>query len=163
MLTIKPHPEMDATFVKIYLQTGDALDACIRSGFKVHGHEIRTVAEYLLERPDMQLAIAAASAARSSKSPVEITRDSIISDLEEIHSNAMIDKEYSPAIAAKKLQAQLAGHLVDNVQITHKMDPKMMTDEEIIRLMNIKRKQIEAPMIDITPQPKGLGQVSHEN
>mgnify|MGYP003393119859 FL=1 len=163
MLDIRPDPIMDGMFVKIYVQTGDALDAYVRAGYKVHGYEGRTVTEYLLERPDIQLAIAAASAARSSKSPVEITRDSIISDLEDIHSNAMMDKEYAPAIAAKKLQAQLAGHLVENVQVTHKMDPKMMTDAELMRMIELKRKQITAPMIDVTPKLVGIGQIIHEN
>lgn len=159
MLNIPPDVERDAMFVKVYLQTGDGLDACKRAGFVVHGYDDRTVAEYLLDRCDIQEAIKAVKDSKARKpASVDITRESIISDLDSIHRSAMIDKDYTPAIAAKKLQAQLAGHLVDNVQVTHRMDPKMMTDEELIKIINLKRKQIESKMIDVTPI--GIGQVS---
>ena len=159
MLNIPPDVERDAMFVKVYLQTGDGLDACKRAGFVVHGYDDRTVAEYLLDRCDIQEAIKAVKDSKARKpASVDITRESIISDLDSIHRSAMIDKDYTPAIAAKKLQAQLAGHLVDNVQVTHRMDPKMMTDEELIKIINLKRKQIESKMIDVTPI--GIGQAS---
>ena len=159
MLNIPPDVERDAMFVKVYLQTGDGLDACKRAGFVVHGYDDRTVAEYLLDRCDIQEAIKAVKDSKARKpASVDITRESIISDLDSIHRSAMIDRDYTPAIAAKKLQAQLAGHLVDNVQVTHRMDPKMMTDEELIKIINLKRKQIESKMIDVTPI--GIGQAS---
>jgi hypothetical protein len=43
MLNIPPDVERDAIFVKVYLQTGDGLDACKRAGFIINGYDDRTV------------------------------------------------------------------------------------------------------------------------
>ena len=159
MLNIPPDVERDAIFVKVYLQTGDGLDACKRAGFVVHGYDDRTVAEYMLDRCDIQEAVKAAKESKARKpASVDITRESIISDLDAIHQSAMVDKEYAPAIAAKKLQAQLMGVLQESVQVTHKMDVTRMTDEQLMKLIALKSKQEDINMIDITPT--GLGQLS---
>ena len=159
MLTIPPDAERDAMFVKVYLQTGDGLDACKRAGFIVNGYDDRTVAEYLLDRCDIQEAIKLARENKGSKpAAVEITRESIISDLNDIHKQAMVDGDYTPAIAAKKLQAQLMGVLQENVQVTHKMDVTRMTDEQLMKLIALKSKQEDLKMIDVTPT--GLSQIS---
>ena len=159
MLSIPPDVERDALFVKVYLQTGDGLDACKRAGFVVHGYDDRTVAEYLLDRCDIQEAIKVAKESKARKpASVDITRESIISDLDAIHQSAMIDKDYTPAIAAKKLQAQLMGVLQESVQVTHKMDVTRMTDDQLMKLIALKSKQEDLNMIDITPT--GLGQIS---
>lgn len=158
MLNIPPDVERDAMFVKIYLQTGDALDASKRAGFVVHGYDDRTVAEYLLDRCDIQEAIKVAKESKNRKSAsVDITRESIISDLDAIHQSAMIDKDYTPAIAAKKLQAQLMGVLQENVQVTHKMDVTQMSDDQLMKLIALKSKQDDLKMIDVTPT--GLSQI----
>jgi hypothetical protein len=159
MLNIPPDVERDAMFVKVYLQTGDGLDACKRAGFIINGYDDRTVAEYLLDRCDIQEAIKIAKESKGKKpASVDITRESIISDLDAIHQSAMIDKDYTPAIAAKKLQAQLMGVLQETVQVTHKMDVTRMTDDQLMKLIALKSKQEDLNMIDITPT--GLSQIS---
>lgn len=159
MLTIPPDVERDAIFVKVFLQTGDGLDACKRAGFVVHGYDDRTVAEYLLDRQDIQISLLLAKESKERKpAVVDITRESIISDLDTIHQSAMIDKDYTPAIAAKKLQAQLMGVLQENVQVTHKMDVTQMSDEQLMKMIALKAKQEDLKMIDITPV--GLGQIN---
>ena len=70
----------------------------------------------------------------------------------------MIDKDYTPAIAAKKLQAQLMGVLQETVQVTHKMDVTRMTDDQLMKLIALKSKQEDLNMIDITPT--GLSQIN---
>jgi hypothetical protein len=70
----------------------------------------------------------------------------------------MIDKDYTPAIAAKKLQAQLMGVLQETVQVTHKMDVTRMTDDQLMKLIALKSKQEDLNIIDITPA--GLSQIS---
>jgi len=151
MLNIPPDVERDAMFVKVYLQTGDGLDACKRAGFIINGYDDRTVAEYLLDRCDIQEAIKVAKESKGRKpASVDITRESIISDLDTIHQSAMFDKDYTPAIAAKKLQAQLMGVLTENVQVTHKMDVTRMTDDQLMRLIALKSKQEDLNMIDVT-------------
>ena len=70
----------------------------------------------------------------------------------------MFEKDYTPAIAAKKLQAQLMGVLQEYVQVTHKMDVTRMTDEQLMKLIALKSKQEDLKMIDVTPT--GLSQIS---
>jgi len=159
MLSIPVDLEKDALFVKIFLQTGDALDACKRAGFIVHGYNDRIVAEYLLDRPDIQVALRAAKESETRKTaPVDITRESIISDLDVIHQSAMIEKDYTPAIAAKKLQATLMGMVQENIQITHNLDVTRMTDAQLVQMIAAKSRQEDLKMIDVTPV--GLGQIS---
>ncbi len=152
----EPNPAADALFVKLYLQTGDALDSYIRCGHKAHGYEARTAAAWLLEQPNIQLALKTAETLKP-KAPVDITRESIVSDLDAIHASAVADKDYTPAIAAKKLQASLLGLIQENVQITHKMDVSAMTDAQLEKLIAAKAKQIDG---EFTVIPQGLGQLS---
>ena len=159
MLALPVDLERDAIFVRIFLQTGDALDACKRAGFVAHGYDDRMIAEYLLERPDIQAAMRASRDSTARKSaPVEITRESIISDLDIIHQSAMVDKDYTPAIAAKKLQATLMGMVQENIQVTHNLDVTRMTDAQLMQMIAAKSKQEDLNMIDVTPV--GLGQIS---
>ena len=156
MLSIAPDPNREERFVRFYMQTGDALDACKRAGFVAHGgYDDREVAQYLIERADIRAAVQAAKDAASR--PVEITRESLLTDLEKIHTAAMGDGEYTPAIAAKKMQATLLGLVQENVQVTHRMDVTRMTDAQLIALLEKKTRQ--APMIDVTPQPVGIGHI----
>ena len=158
MTPISPDPEKDAIFVQVYLQTGDALDAYVRSGHRNPMYESRVLAQWLLERADIQLALKTAETLKP-KAPVDITRESIVSDLEHIHSKAIGDKDYTPAIAAKKLQAQLSGYLAENVTVTHKLDVSAMTDAQLEKLIAAKSKRIIDG--DFTEVPAhGLGQLS---
>lgn len=150
-------PDKDAQFVKLYLQTGDALDSYIRTGYELHGYEKRAVAQYMLERPDIQAMLKMAETLKP-KAAVEITRESIVSDLDVIHAAAVRASDYTPAIAAKKLQAQLAGFLQENVTVTHRLDVTQMTDERIMELLTAKSKHIEGDFTEVAPQ--GLGQLS---
>jgi hypothetical protein len=154
-LDIPPDPVLDTIFVRNYVQTGDALDSFKRAGYMSYGFDQRDVVGCLLNRVDIQSAIKAAF--ENPGNLVEITKDSIVSDLEIIHRSAMTAKDFTPAIAAKKLQAQLMGVLQENVSITHHMDVKRMTDEELIRLIELKSKSRANKMIDITPV--GIGKI----
>tara|TARA_R110000744_G_scaffold61455_2_gene126890 strand:+ start:883 stop:1380 length:498 start_codon:yes stop_codon:yes gene_type:complete len=155
-LKIVPDLERDTLFVKIYLQTGDALDACTRCNYMSPGYDTRMIAEYLLERPDIQLAIE--TGGNEARGPVEITRDSIVTDLETIHGAALHDDNFVAAISAKKTQAQLLGLLTSEVNINHHHEVTQMTDEQLIALLERKRKgEGHGKMIDITPDKKLIG------
>ena len=159
MINIPPNPLLDQAFVSIYLKSGDAVASIIRSGHALHGFDPRDVADSLLARSDI-LGLITESQKKVTRSPSEITRESIVTDFENIHSAAIAEKDYAAAIAAKKNQAQILGLIQENVQITHRMDVTSMSDEQLMKLLVKKSKQIEAPMIDITPQPVGLGSIS---
>lgn len=84
----------------------------------------------------------------------ERSRDSILTDLDDVYRSALADKDHSAAINAKRLEAQLNGYLQDNVVVTHKMDVSMMSDEQLLRIINSK------PVVDVEFQeivPKGIG------
>lgn len=157
---LPPDPEKDPQFVKIYLQTGDALDAYTRCRYQAHGYEARTAAAWLLERADIQLALKTAEMLKP-KAPVDITRESIVSDLENIHARAVAESDYTPAIAAKKLQAQLSGYLAENVTIMHRLDITAMSDAEIMKHLTKNAKHIDGEFAEVAP--KGLGQISVSN
>jgi len=154
MINIPPDLERDTKFVKVFLENGDALDAVKRAGYYVHMYDARDIADHLLDQPHIKAAISASQP--RVRAPIDITRDSLISDLEQVFDNAMLEKDYTPAIAAKKTQATLLGMVQENMQITHRFDVASMTDEQIIKLMQSRQKK----MIDITPEPVGLGQIN---
>lgn len=154
MFNLPPDPDRDPKFVKVFLENGDALDAVKRAGYAVHMYDARDIADHLLDQPHIKAAIVAAQP--RVRAPIDITRDSLISDLETVFDNAMLEKDYTPAIAAKKTQATLLGMVQDNVQVTHRFDVASMSDEQIIRMMQSRQKK----MIDITPEPVGIGQIN---
>lgn len=156
-IPIQPDPEKDQIFVRLYLQTGDVLDSFIRSGHEPHGYEKRTAAEYLLERADIQLALKTAETLKP-KAPVDITRESIVSDYENVYSEAFRDKDYTAAIAAKKNQAAILGLISENVQVTHRMDVTQMSDEQIMKILTARSKHIDGEFT--IAAPVGLGQLS---
>jgi len=133
-------PEQDSIFVKVYLQNGDAVNACSRAGILIYGYDLRDVAEEMLKRPAIKLALKTAKDFTPSEIGVDITRESIITDLGRIHDSAIRAGEYAPAISAKKLQAQLIGVLTENVQVNHRIDLLQMSDEKILELIELKTR-----------------------
>lgn len=150
-----PDADRDSTFVQVFVQTNDPVAACIRAQIRDYRYDIREVARRQLARPEIQAAIAAVKKLMPSKEDVEITLDSIVADLEHIHQEAVSDRDYTPAIAAKKLQAQMRGYLQENINITHTMRVEDMSNDELKRFL---KKQ---PTIDgeftAAAAPLGLG------
>jgi len=158
-MSIKTNPVQESNFVRIYLKTGDAVEAVIRTGLLYGTVDPRDIADEMLASQRVQELIASMQP-QPSKKASEITRESIISDFERIHGEAMVEKDFGAAIAAKKNQATLMGLVQENVQVTHKMDVTRMTDEQIEKILEKRLKQNELKMIDVTPTPIGLGSVS---
>ena len=155
-MSFKTNVIQEAAFVKLYLKTGDAVDAVTRSGLIYGQTDPRDMADELLANPRIQDLIAAQQPP-TLRRPSEISRESIISDYERVFGAAMIKEDYGNAIAAKKGQSAVLGFNQENVQVTHKMDVTRMTDEQLINMIALKSKREDLRMIDITPV--GLGQI----
>lgn len=139
-LTIPPDHDRDALFVKHYVRHHDAVQACTQARIWVGGYDMRDVASIQLQRPDIRAMIARAeSSTREPEPAMEFTRESAVSDLQEVYERCMSAGEFTPAITAKKTQAQLMGLLDQNVTLTVKNEVTAMTDEQILKM--IKQRQ----------------------
>ena len=156
---MRANPKLEGDFVRLYLKTGDAVDAVTRSGLLNGTVDPRDTADELLAEPRIQELIASMQTT-SMRRPSELTRESIISDYERVFGAAMLKEDYGSAIAAKKNQATIMGLVQENVQVTHRMEVSRMTDEQIEKMLEKRLKKIEPPMIDVTPKAIGLGSSS---
>lgn len=149
-------PDKLAIFVEHYRRTSDAVAACQRAGLRDIRYDIRVFAERTLARPEVQSALKGLENADGSVSaPLEITRETLVNDMQEIFDKAMTDGQYQAAIASKKLQAHLTGHLVEEVKITHAYDVNMMSDAQLEQIAR-------AGLRDVTPGQKTIEGKSEE-
>lgn len=135
-LIISPDPDRDAIFVRHYVKSKDAVAACGQARVACRGYDPRDVAYHQLARADIKTAIAAEELRVSTLSPAEITKESIITDLERVFDESMQAGEYNPAIAAKKTQASMMGWLEQNVNINVKQDVTMLSDDALLKVIN---------------------------
>jgi hypothetical protein len=146
--TTDPEDESDklAIFVEHYRRTSDAVASVQRAGMRDLRFDIRVFAERTLARQEVQDALRGMGEIDPNVSaPMEITRESLINDMQEIYDKALTDGQYASAIQSKRLQAHLTGHLVEEVKITHSYDVKQMTDAQLEQIAR-------AGLRDVTPQ-----------
>lgn len=154
-------PEKDAVFVEEYLRIEDqddaAVIACRKAGIVEPTFPIAVTARRMMERSDIQIAITIARKGIKKRDVTEISKETILTDLEAIFHSAMLAKDHSACNANRKLIAQLTGHLTENVTVTHRHDVKLMSDDDLLKIASRAMKKIEDKMIDITP---GIGHLS---
>lgn len=158
-------------WVKLYRETGDAMASCVRAKMFSPEYPTDVLAMKTLERPEIQAAIAeldqaereavAASQVPAVRQSVEITREVILADLQEVFEVAMGNdftlgaavapvsakpgtdaaallkpRNLGAAIAAKKVQASMIGALRQTVDVNfHMKRAEDMTDEELDRII----------------------------
>lgn len=156
-LVITPDPDKDSAFVRHYVKSKDAVQACGQARIHCFGYDPRDVAYHQLARPEIKQAIAAEEKRVATLPPAEITKDSIITDLERVFDESMQAGEYNPAIAAKKTQASMMGWLEQTVNINLKQDATMLSDAELLKVINDRRPgtMIEGEFT-ATPAPKQI-------
>jgi hypothetical protein len=130
--------DKDAVFVEQYRLTGDAVQACIRAGIRDARYPITVVANRQLQKPEIVAALKALERIATSMQPLEVTRDSVVADMQDVYEKALQDGQYASAIGAKKLQSMLLGMLQTNISITHGFKPELMTDEQLMRIASAK-------------------------
>jgi hypothetical protein len=126
--------DQDQVFVETYVQSGDAMLACVKAGIRDHKYPMDVVAKRQLARPEIKAAITAYQKIKSANVPVEVTRQSIIADMQDVYEKAIDQSQLSNAIAAKKLQAALLNLLQQNISITHTFRAEDLPDEELARI-----------------------------
>lgn len=140
--TAAAETDQDAVFVEQYVLTGDAVTACIRAGIRDARYPITVIAERTLNRPEIAAAVNALKKIGTSAQPLEVTRESIIADMEEVYQKALTDGQYASAIGSKKLQSMLLGLLQTQININHSHRVDMMTDEQLMRIAGGQARDI---------------------
>lgn len=152
--------DADQVFVETYLKhEGDeaaALIAYRRAGFIEPEYPIVVAASRHLAR--LKPEIDAARGVVKSLVRADRSRDSLLTDLDKVFESALADKDHAACVNAKRLQAQIDGLLVEDVRVTHKVDVTMMTDEQLLKIINSK-PVVDGEFRDVTPR-KGIGRIA---
>ena len=124
-----------ATFVQEYVRREDEADAgpyaVIAAQLRDPRYLPQHVAEILLARDDVQALIRVIRSMQRPKEVKAVTVDTIQADMEVIYHDAKQARQFTAAISAKKLQAEIAGMLAKdiNIRVTHTVDT--MTDAQL--------------------------------
>lgn len=151
-------PAQDDIFVEQFLANEDKPDGLIIAarvaGFLSPMYPVRAMAEFHLNRPEIQLAL---KAARKSKKPLrqsgEPTPDGIYADCDYIIDKAISVNNFAAAVAGVKLKAQTAGLLKESVVHTHRLDVTSLSDDQLLAIVQKKPKLIEGTFTEV---PTGL-------
>jgi len=127
-------PDKLATFVTEYLRNEGRDDAGILA---VTAADLwnpqylpHSIAEYLLASPEIQAAIKVTRGLSKPMAQRLVSVETISQDMEVIFQRAVNDRQYTAAIAAKKLQGEAHGLLVKNVAVTHTHTTTTMSDAD---------------------------------
>lgn len=125
----------DIIFCEEYAAHGDAVLACVRAGISDPRFTVEVVAGRMLARPEIRASLDALSRARGERPPeVEITRESIVADLQYVYEDAIRNGDRQAAIAAKKLQAGMRGLLIERKQIDVRRRIEEFTTDELLAI-----------------------------
>lgn len=136
--------DKDAVFVEQYRLTGDAVQACIRAGIRDPRYPITVIAARTLQRPEIAGALAALKRIETSALPLEVTRESVVADMEEVFQRALSDGQYASAVGAKKLQGMLLGLLDQKLIISHSLKVELMSDDQLMRIASGSMRDVTA-------------------
>lgn len=148
-------PEQIALFVECYHRNGgDAVDACVKARIVNPFYSMDVVAARLMERPEVAAALATMKKFRAHTANAEVTRESIVSDMQLVYERCVGAGDAKGAIAAKRLQAELLKMLQTDLNINIKHDVTSMTDSQLMEVL--KRKPIDGTFEDVTPHKQGI-------
>ena len=150
----------EAIFVEEYVRSGNAFMACNKSGLTDPRYPMDVVARKVLERPEIQAAIALTKKlARWSGAggvvPGLYSREMLLDELQRTHEQALMDKSYASAINAVKTQAQMLGYLEQTINVNHMGSARELSLVDLRRLVSERKAGDEA--IDVTPVVRGIG------
>ena len=146
-------PEHLATFVQEYVRRETQPDAgplaVIASQLRDPRWLPHQIAERLLAQPEIQAAVKAARAFYKPPEMREVSVDTISADMEVLYQEAKDARQFTAAIAAKRMQAELHSLLVKKLDINVRHSVGTMTDEALEAIA--KRGVIDADFTDVTP------------
>ena len=134
-MTIDASAEQLAVFIQEYIRREQQADAGVLA---VIAADLRDpqwlphhVAELLLSRQDVQAGILAARSFYKPPEIKEVTAATIMADAETIFQKAKDDRQYTPALAAKKLQAEISGLLRKEIDINVRHTVETLPDSKL--------------------------------
>lgn len=149
-------PEQLAVFCQELVRAGDQPDAAViavtRAGLRDPQWPPAVVAERYLARDDVQAMVSVLKQVFKPRETKDISQQSITDDLEDVFQKAVQDRQYQPAIAAKKLQAEMAGMIRTKVDFTIANKVTELTTAELLKIAS-KSKVVDVDFVDVTPTP----------
>lgn len=144
-------PEHLATFVQEYVrregQPDAGVAAVVASQLRMPQWLPHQVAEMLLARSEIQAAIRAAKSFYKPPESKDVSADSISLDMEDVFQQAMSARQFTAAIGAKKIQAEILGILTKHIDINVRHTLTTMTDSELEAIA--KRGAIDAEFTEV--------------
>lgn len=150
--------ERDQVFIETYLMHDGSADAsviaCRKAGILDPHFPIDVVARKTFNR--LAPAIKLAKRYYAKREPTEVTKDTLLADLENVFQSAVLTHDHAAANANRKLVGQLTGILREDVTITHRYDVKILSDADLEKIALRSMKTIDSTAVDVTP---GIGHI----
>lgn len=150
---LEEDPEKLATFIQEYVRRDGADDAgsvaVIAAGLRDPRWLPHHVAEHLLAKPEIQAGIKILRAVYKPTVGKEVSADTISMDMETLYQEAKDARQFTAAISAKKLQAELFGLVNKEINVNVRHTAATMADSALEAIA--KRGAIDAEFTDVTP------------
>jgi|GEM_PF-3379075 len=149
--------DSDAVFVQEYVDHGDAMLACVRADIRDPRYPMDIIARRMLERPEIRAACKALAAISEFRQHVDVTRETIVADMQRVYEQALDRDMLAQAVASKKLQADLLGFIAQKIEVTHR-DVTEMTESQLTKIAG-KSLIIDADFEDVENEYDDGGEV----
>lgn len=154
-------PDKLAAFVTEFIRHESQPDAAViavtRAGLRDPAWPPSMMAERYLAMPEIQSMIEVARKFYKPRETKDVSTQTISDDVEQVYQAALQDRQYQAAIGAKKLQAELHSLLKQQIEHTHNVTVKTLSDEELQR--RIRQRTINGEFSEI----KEVGTVAKSN
>lgn len=145
-------PEKLAIFVQEYVRLDGQEDAHViaitRADLRNPQYHPATLADRLLAKPEIQAAIQAVRNVYKPQRSTDVSADTLINDMEAMYQKCVDERQYTPAISAKKMQAELLGLLKKDITVNVKHTVTSMTDAQLEAIA--KRAPIDGEFTEVS-------------
>lgn len=131
-------PEKLAAFVSEFLRHESQPDAGViavtRAGLRDPAWPPSMMAERYLAMPEIQAMLDMARRFYKPREVKDVSTSSLSDDMEDVYQRALTDRQYQAAISAKKIQAELHSLLKQQVEHTHNITVKTVSDAQLEKI-----------------------------
>lgn len=140
----------EQVFVEAYVRNGkDGAAAVRKAGLQDPRYDVNHIVRGLLGRQDIQEGIAAAEEMAAVNRDVgQYTREYFLHRLAEVGDRSLEANQFSSAISATKLQAQLLGMLETTVNVNHVMTARELSLSDLRSLVQRKLEASGGALIE---------------
>lgn len=122
-------------FAEEFVRGGDAVNAMVMANLSDPKYAAAVAARKLLEDPNVQALVAQARKMLGDQTrDYAVSRETQVSRLDSIYSEARMDKDRPAAIAAIKLQSHLQGYLTQAIDLTITHNVADMSTEQLLKM-----------------------------